>query len=257
MSNVASGKPPRSWRRIALITLAGTAACLVLSLAVNYLLLFNETLTPFGHSVASAAILPLLIGIPVFLFLGTRLEEIRRYRRELTRAASYDGQTGLFNSSAFGTMIERRTGPTQPAGRRHGAFLIIEIGKLREINMRYGRAWGDEALKVVVETIRATVRSDDIVGRISTNEFGVFLPGATEANALEVGERIRADIGAAYFGPAGETGLLDVSVGGVVFERDLTFDDMFRAAEELLVEAGPADRLRLSFIDRDPGPMAH
>ena len=257
MTNTDVKTAPRSWRRIALIIAGGTAACLALSLAVTYLLLFSPTLTAFGRSVAGAVVIPLLIGIPLFLYIGTMREELRRYRRALTRAASHDPVTDCFNGTAFSSMIERRATQAQLAGQRQGAFLIAEVGKIREINMRFGFSWSDEALKLIAATIRASIRSGDLVGRISANEFGIFLPGAGEEQAVAVGERIRAGVNAAYFTPAHEAGMLDVRVAGVVFERDLSFDDMFRATERLMAEAGPADRLRLSFIDRGERPAAH
>lgn len=239
------------------MTAGGTAACLALSLAVTYLLLFNPTLTPFGRSIAGAVLVPLLIGIPAFLYVGIMREQLRRYRRALTRAASHDVVTDFFNGTAFSSMIERRATQAQLAGQRHGAFLIVEVGRLREINARFGLSWSEEALKLVAATIRASIRSGDLVGRIGANEFGVFLPGAGEEQALAVGERIRAGVNAAYFTPANEAGMLEVRVGGVVFENDLSFDDMFRATEQLLAEGGPADRMRLSFIDRGERPAAH
>lgn len=257
MSDTDVKNSPRSWRRITLMIAGGTAACLALSLAVNYLLLFGSTLTPFGRSVVSAVVVPLLIAIPVFSYLGIQREELRRYRRALTRAASRDLVTDCFNGTAFSSMIERRATQAQLAGQRHGAFLIAEVGKMREINMRFGFSWSEEALKLVAATIRTSIRSGDIVGRISANEFGIFLPGAGREQAVQVGERIRADVNAAYFTPAEKAGLLEVSVGGVVFEKNLSFDDMFRATEQLMAEAGPADRIQLSFIDRGDQPAAH
>jgi diguanylate cyclase (GGDEF)-like protein len=235
----------------------GTAACLAVSLAVTYLLLFSPTLTPFGRNVAGAVVIPLVIGIPLFLYIGRMREELRRYKRTLTRTASHDLVTDCFNGTAFSSMIERRTAQTHVAGQKRGAFLIAEVGRMREINMRYGLSWSDEALKLVAAAIRASIRSGDIVGRISANEFGVFLPGAGEEQAVAVGERIRAGVNAAYFTPANEAGMLDVRVGGVVFERDLSFEDMFRATEQLMAEAGPTDLMRLSFIDRGEQPTPH
>jgi len=252
LSNTEQGRAPRRRRRIVLLVLAGTAACLALSLAVNYLLLLADRLTPFGHSVASAVVLPLMIGVPLFLFLGIRLEDLRRYRHELTRAASYDRLTGCLNGAAFTSVVDRRAAPSQPAGQRQGAFLVVELAGMRTIAARYGFAWADETLKVAAAAVRASVRTTDIVGRVAADSFGVFLPGASQENALEVGERIRAGVSDACLAQAAGTQPLKVSVAGVVFERELRFDDMFRSAEQLLVEAGPAEQLRLSFIDRQP-----
>jgi len=64
--------------------------------------------------------------------------------------------------------------------------------------------------------------------------FGVFLPGATEDDAKEIGERIRTRVAQVYFAPKGTEDALAISVGGVVFESELQFEDMFRSAESQL-----------------------
>jgi diguanylate cyclase len=82
------------------------------------------------------------------------------------------------------------------------------------------------------------VREEDLIGRIGTSIFGVFLPGATEEDAKEVGERIRARVAQVYFAPKGAEDVLSIGVGGVVFENELAFEDMFRSAEQLLSRNG-------------------
>lgn len=64
--------------------------------------------------------------------------------------------------------------------------------------------------------------------------FGVFLPGASEDDAKEIGERIRANVARVYFAPKGTEDVLAIGVGGTVFESELEFEDMFRSAEEQL-----------------------
>ena len=85
--------------------------------------------------------------------------------------------------------------------------------------------------------IRASVRSGDLVGRLGGEEFGVFLPGARKENAEDIAERVRKVIADTLFEPGGKRCLLTVSVGGVVFEDQLIFDELFEAAEQELVSA--------------------
>jgi diguanylate cyclase (GGDEF)-like protein len=142
-------------------------------------------------------------------------------------------------------MVDRRAPRQESSGPRSGAFLVIHPEHIRSINQRFGLGWGDEALRLIASTIQSSVRKEDLVGRIGTSMFGVFLPGATEDDAKEIGERIRARVAQAYFAPKGTEDVLTISVGGVVFENELAFEDMFRSAESLLsgVEYKPGFQL--------------
>jgi diguanylate cyclase len=236
MANTTS---TQAWRSVASLTLLGTAGVLGFSLVLNYLLLFVEGLTPFGRGVITATLVPLCIGLPLFLLIGWKQIEVRRYQQDLNRSATYDSLTGCLNGTVFTSIVERRANKQSEPGPRSGAFLVIHPEHLRSINLRFGLGWGDEALRLIASTIQSSVRKEDLVGRIGTSMFGVFLPGATEDDAKEVGERIRARVAQVYFAPKGAEDVLAVSVGGVVFEHELEFDDMFRTAEQWL--SGPRD----------------
>lgn len=237
--------PVRPWRQVIWRAFLGTVACVCLSLGLNYLLLFSDVLTPFGRSIVTATLVPIIIGLPLFLLLGRMQIETRRYRQELTRSGTYDKLTGCLNGAVFTSMVDRRA--ARPAGPRSGAFLVIHPEHLASINLRFGLGWGDEALRLVASAIRSSVRTDDLIGRIGNAMFGVFLPGATQQDARQVGERIRQAVGQIYFAPKGDKDLLTIRAGGVVFEHELAFEDMFRSAEEMLLDAQEAE-LALSHI---------
>jgi diguanylate cyclase len=93
------------------------------------------------------------------------------------------------------------------------------------------------------------VRRDDLIGRIGTAMFGVFLPGASEEDAKEIGKRIREAVGQIYFAPKGDKDVLAIRIGGVVFEHELVFEDMFRSAEEGMAEYQDETGLQLSHLN--------
>ncbi len=252
----------RAWTQIAWVTVLGTVACVIASLILNYVLSFNETLIPFGQMVISASVVAVVIGAPLSFLLALRQQEIKRIRSELTHSATYDTTTAFYKGTAFSSVVDRRAVSGSTAGPRRGAFLAINASNLRAINIRYGLGSGEEALRLVASVIRTSVRTNDIVGRLGPSEFGIFLPGATEENAREVGERIRAAVAANYFTPAGAKGVLSVSVGGVFFEDELGFDGMFRAAEYQLWNAEISGSMMISqasddFLTRRDDPTAH
>ncbi|WP_292277218.1 GGDEF domain-containing protein [Mesorhizobium sp.] len=246
MTTKAQIAPVQTWKHIVWLPLLGTAACLGLSLGLNYLLLLSDALTPFGRSVVTATLVPIVISLPLFALLGWKQVEIRRYRQELTRSGTYDRLTGCLNGAVFTSMVDRRA--ARPAGPRSGAFLVIHPEHLASINLRFGLGWGDEALRLIASAIRSSVRKEDLIGRIGNSMFGVFLPGATKQDAKEVGERIREAVGQIYFAPKGEKDVLAIRAGGVVFEHELAFDDMYRSAEELLLEVQDDTNVALSQI---------
>jgi len=163
--------------------------------------------------------------------------ELHRYRQELNKSGTYDRLTGCLNGPVFTSMVERRAARRPGPGPRSGAFLIIHPEHLRSINMRFGLEWGDEALRLIVSTIQSSVREEDLIGRIGASMFGVFLSGATEAEAKEIGARIRTRIAQVYFAPKGTEDVLTIKVGGVMLENEMEFSDMFRSAEQHLSDA--------------------
>ena len=235
-------------KEIAKLTILGTAACLLASLVFHYLLELATPLTPFGRYLASAVVLPIVIGAPLFFLVGLKRRDAKRLRREMNRAATYDSLTASLNAPVFSSVIDRRAQSTAAPGSRHGAFLLIDAEHIRSINLKYGLDWGNEALRLVAATIRSSVRSGDVIGRLGPSEFGVFLPGATEENAWDVGERIRAEVAKVYFAPDGQKNPLVVSVGGVIYEDEARFDDLFRAAGRHLSNVEGTGRMELSHL---------
>lgn len=122
---------------------------------------------------------------------------------------------------------------------------MIDADHFKKINDRFGHYEGDVALKVIAQAIRSTVRRTDLVGRLGGEEFGVFLPGASQSGARMVAERIRQNDSRAAFRPASKAWQLSVSVGCAAFERRIGFSVLFRIADERLYEAKSAGRNRV------------
>ncbi|MBN9241502.1 MAG: diguanylate cyclase [Mesorhizobium sp.] len=244
----SSGFDFRNWRGIATFTALGVAACVGLSLLLNYLLLFSDRLDAFERGVFTAIAVPVLVGVPLFVALGMKLAEVRGLRQRLNRSAAYDPVTDCFRSGAFTGMVEtrRKYVPAGPMGRG-GAFLVVHVEGLMAVGARFGLSWRDEALRLIAGTIKNSVRRDDLVGRVGEADFGVFLAGASEQDAEEIGNRIVSAVSAVYFTPAERSEPLVVRVGGVLYERQVEFDALFRAAagQVDLAGVGGASSFRL------------
>lgn len=116
-------------------------------------------------------------------------------------ASLVDSLTGLANRRAFladaEALIVARASRSEPL-----AVLVADLDRFKMINDRFGHAVGDQALKAFATAVRRSIRADALAGRLGGEEFAILLPGAREAAAVELAERIRR----AFAELAGELG---------------------------------------------------
>ena len=227
----------------AVLTVVG---CTAGALIFNYLL-FRATGLPFlWTGVASAAVIAAAIAAPLLLLVARRERELAGLKLKLNRVSSADRLTSCLDGASFTALVDAFRRHDERVGGRRGALLVIDVDHFREVNGRFGRSWGDEVLRVVADVIRGSVRSGDLVGRLGGEEFGIFLPNARRENAEDVAERVRKIIADTLFEPGGRHCLLTVSIGGIVFENQLIFDELIEAAEEQLLSAKRSGRNRIA-----------
>ena len=157
--------------------------------------------------------------------------------------ASTDALTGLPNRRYFdefcGLLARRRR-----SGDAVGV-LMIDIDKFKRLNDTFGHATGDEVLRAVGGAIVAAVREDDVPARYGGEEFVVLLRNPSPEIALEVGERVRASVGALDFSRFG-VGRVSVSVGVAVARQvDQPIADLIAEADRALYRAKRTGRDRV------------
>jgi diguanylate cyclase (GGDEF)-like protein len=130
-------------------------------------------------------------------------------RARLEHQAQTDSLTGLFNHRTFHERLRLALRRASGAHRRV-ALLMIDIDDFKRVNDVYGHGTGDEVLRELAETLRATVRSGDLVCRIGGEEFGVIVTSRHEESAFALARRLVDAVAALELEPAGR---LTVSVG--------------------------------------------
>jgi diguanylate cyclase (GGDEF)-like protein len=118
-----------------------------------------------------------------------------------------------------------------------GALLLIDVDHFKRVNDGHGHAAGDVVLVEVARRLVEVVRQDDLVVRWGGEEFLVYMPGVTLAQAQALADRVLQAVGASPVAlPAGPLGVT-VSVGYACFplppgklpltlERAINFADM-------------------------------
>ena len=157
---------------------------------------------------------------------------------ELTRAATVDPVTGLFNRRYFETQIQAEV---QRARRQQQdlALLMVDIDDFKRINDTLGHLEGDRALRDVANLLRRGVRIFDLCARYGGEEFAIVMPGATRHVAVQVAERIRRGMHERSLQSAVP---MTVSVGVGFLEPDQTEEDLIGAADRALMAAKRAGK---------------
>ena len=109
---------------------------------------------------------------------------------EVKAQAVTDGLTGLYNRRYFEEYLKKEV---TRALRQQQAFSIIglDLDHLKQINDKFGHAYGDLAIKTVAGVLKKNARSIDTAARMGGEEFNVILPGVDSKGAMIAAERIR------------------------------------------------------------------
>ncbi|MEB3198510.1 MAG: sensor domain-containing diguanylate cyclase [Candidatus Sericytochromatia bacterium] len=169
---------------------------------------------------------------------ATAIENARLYE-----LATTDGLTRLYIRRHF----EHRLAEELRRAERYGtplSVLIMDIDHFKRFNDTYGHQTGDEVLKAVARTIRASVRDVDVPGRYGGEELLVLMPETDMSGALAMAERVREAIaGCRVSGPGGEALHVTVSVGVATWPRHArTATALLEAADRALYRSKASGR---------------
>jgi two-component system, cell cycle response regulator len=124
--------------------------------------------------------------------VAVSLANAKMYKQMETMATT-DGLTGLLNHRTFQVRLTDLLGRSE----RHGlplALLLTDIDHFKKVNDTYGHPVGDEVLRRVARVVAESVRKIDIAARYGGEEFAIVLEGAGAQGAVQLAERIRADV---------------------------------------------------------------
>ncbi len=173
--------------------------------------------------------------------LGAQLEEATQ---RLEEGAVTDPVTSMRNARFFNDWLPTECGR---AARDNKALALIVL----EIDQHKGIAeedpdWADQAIAHAAGVVNGQIRSTDIACRLGPETFAVICPGALNADARNVAERIRMAIAATPANIGSREHPLTASCGVAVYNNGTTAKDFYRAADSARQIARPRGRTRVS-----------
>ena len=130
-----------------------------------------------------------------------------------------------------------------PLRRNNWPFgiLFIDIDGFKSVNDTYGHEVGDQALKMVGQTLDKSSRYFDAVGRWGGDEFLAVTANIHNGRLREIAERFRMLVEKSVLG--GSLSLsVTVSIGGVLAREDDTVESLVRRTDEKLYQAKQSGR---------------
>jgi diguanylate cyclase (GGDEF)-like protein/PAS domain S-box-containing protein len=115
---------------------------------------------------------------PAVLLALMDITERKRAEARLAFMAQHDGLTGLPNRN----LLRQQVDEMLLHGRRSSdkvALLMLGLDNFKSVNDTLGHAVGDKLLRGVAKRLRSTLREDDALARLNSDEFAIVQSGLT------------------------------------------------------------------------------
>jgi diguanylate cyclase (GGDEF)-like protein len=175
-------------------------------------------------------------------------------QRELMDQARTDPLTGALNRRALYEEADREISRSLRSNSTL-CLLLLDIDDFKLMNDTFGHAAGDYVLCRLVEQIKATLRTQDILARTGGEEFAILLPETTRGPAGLVAERIRLSLQnmTLIFGTAQMK--VSVSIGLAEMTAPFaSFDTFLHRADEAMYAAKRSGKNRTVSFEPRNGP---
>jgi diguanylate cyclase (GGDEF)-like protein len=117
------------------------------------------------------------------------INRLRKQTEALAQLAHTDALTGLANRRFLIEQLGREFTRAKRY-RRPLALLYLDLDGFKAINDQFGHLFGDEILRNIALSMRAVLRSTDLLARIGGDEFAVLLPETTIKGAVGVAAKL-------------------------------------------------------------------
>ncbi len=175
-----------------------------------------------------------------------RTAELSAANDQLQHLAITDPLTGILNRRALFESMQREMNRNQRYG---GALSMImfDLDHFKEVNDRYGHEVGDAVLQHVVTIASKLLRAADAIARYGGEEFVIIAPETSGAKALQLAERLRAELASSEIVVGGQTLHVTASYGVATQQpSDERPEQILRRADEALYGAKAAGRDRVA-----------
>jgi len=175
--------------------------------------------------------------------------------QRIMKIAHYDDLTGLPNRTLFCEQVARSLS-TALRHKLNSAVLFINIDRFKSINDSLGRKIGDELLKQIAERLVRLLRKEDIVARLSGDEFAIMCfneqshEKAIYSTSI-IAQKIISNLAEPFHIHQQEI-FVTASIGVAIFPEDAdNIETLLKSADAAMNEARKQGRNSFQFFQKD------
>lgn len=184
-------------------------------------------------------------GAAEFFSEESAQETLQARIQELENLALLDSLTQLPNRHHIEPELVSRFHEIQRLQVSFG-FLFMDIDHFKRFNDTYGHDVGDEVLRVVGRTLKASMRPFDLVGRWGGEEFVCIVRNVQAPMLLPIAERIRLLIAASSVKVAERVLGITVSMGATLATAEDSVESLIKRADQLMYASKSNGRNRVT-----------
>ncbi|MEL0635677.1 diguanylate cyclase [Marinomonas sp. TI.3.20] len=167
----------------------------------------------------------------------------------LESQASIDHLTGILNRRAFEAVLDKEVARSQRLSSSF-SLALFDFDYFKRVNDEYGHDVGDIVLVEIVDRISKGLRTDDVVGRVGGEEFGVFISNAVGDGAQLACERYRRLVAERPVVYKGVSIPITISIGCAAFNVETdSKKSIYKKADVCLYDAKRTGRDRVVYQD--------
>jgi len=170
------------------------------------------------------------------------ITELASATTRLRDLALTDPLTHLANRRHFNTRLEEEFARAKRY-QQSLSIVMLDVDHFKQINDQYGHSAGDQALKLLANSCRVTLRQTDFLARTGGEEFIILMPNTPLEEAATGAERLRKHI--ATISVPADTGIFQITISLGVAElntHDTTPEKLLKRVDEALYHAKGAGR---------------
>ena len=140
------------------------------------------------------------------------ITERKRAEARLAFLAQHDGLTGLPNRNLLRQQMDEILLHTRRSPEKI-AVLMLGLDNFKSVNDTLGHGIGDKLLRGVAKRLRSTLREEDILARLNSDEFAIVQTGLTRPEDAAVLSRRLLELGSDPYLLDGHSVLIGVTIG--------------------------------------------
>lgn len=185
-----------------------------------------------------------MINWSILLAFVILLMKLKKANKTIQELAMTDSLTGLYNRRFFDSFLAQVIADSKK-NKTPLCLIMLDIDHFKCFNDKHGHAYGDLALKQVVEIVQPFVLPTGVFSRIGGEEFAIILPSTPLVKAEIIANNIVEAVAGANFSLGDNELHLTVSLGLAQYHKE-TVDDFFHLADNALYQAKHNGRNQLS-----------